>query len=116
MNLLIIPQLAVDIRFRGQPADDPPRHSHQILGQLIAEARDVAVHTGVSLLLLYVHEQNARALESSTCMSRQRPPAGVLGRGTPAADRSNWQHQARPRLRTGGQSSSTNHAGKEKKR
>ena len=61
INLLIIPQLAVDIRFHGQPADDPPRYSHQILGHLIAEARDEAVQTGVSLLLLYVHEQNARA-------------------------------------------------------
>jgi hypothetical protein len=34
INLLIIPQLAVDIRFHGQPADDPPRYSHQILGHL----------------------------------------------------------------------------------
>lgn len=61
INLLIIPQLAVDIRFHGQPADDPPRYSHQILGHLIAEARDMAVQTGVELLLLYVHERNARA-------------------------------------------------------
>jgi hypothetical protein len=43
INLLIIPQLAVDIRFHGQPADDPPRYSHQILGHLIAEARRQAV-------------------------------------------------------------------------
>ncbi len=61
-NLLIIPQLAVDARFRGQPANDPPRYSHQILGHLIAEARDVAVDTGSPLLLLYVHEQNGRAM------------------------------------------------------
>jgi GNAT superfamily N-acetyltransferase len=54
--------LAVDARFHGQPANDPPRYSHQIIGHLIAEARDVAVDTGSPLLLLYVHEQNGRAM------------------------------------------------------
>jgi GNAT superfamily N-acetyltransferase len=62
VNLPIIPQLAVDVKFHGQPANDPPRYSHQILGHLIAEAREMAHEVGSAVLLLYVHEQNARAM------------------------------------------------------
>ncbi len=57
----IIPWVAVERRFWGQPPGPPEeRYASQILGDLVATA--IQIRDERPVLVLYVHEQNARAV------------------------------------------------------
>ena len=57
LNLSIIPAMGIQTVHQGGPHGDPPKFSHQILGDLICRAR----HDGNLLLILYVHKDNGIA-------------------------------------------------------
>ena len=68
-RLLIIPQVGIDSRYRGQPRDPEWRFSHQMMRHLIFEAREWAsqirntksAQKHVDLLVLQVHKDNHAA-------------------------------------------------------
>jgi GNAT superfamily N-acetyltransferase len=58
----VVPNVAIRRQFWGQPENDPPKYSTQILDHLIHEARR---HTDRHLLLgLYVDPRNGRAIRA----------------------------------------------------
>ena len=57
LNLSIIPAMGIQTAYQGEPRNDPPKFSHQVLGDLIHRAR----HDGTTLLILYVHKDNGKA-------------------------------------------------------
>jgi len=57
INLSMIPMMGIQTIHQGEPRDDPPKFSHQILGDLIYRAR----YDGNPLLVLYVHNKNEKA-------------------------------------------------------
>jgi ribosomal protein S18 acetylase RimI-like enzyme len=59
MNLAILPAIGIHSRFQGEPKNDPPKFSRQILEDLIAKAR----LTPCELLILDVHEDNHKAIK-----------------------------------------------------
>lgn len=69
VSLLIIPQLGIDIRFRGQPPDREWRYANQIMRHVIFEAQDWASEARrtkpnkghFDLLMLQVHRDNHAA-------------------------------------------------------
>ncbi|MFN0056640.1 MAG: N-acetyltransferase [Planctomycetales bacterium] len=84
-NLLIIPMLGIDRRFRGQPPDPYPRYSHQILGHLryeaihFWEAHRQSGRSTLPLLSLYVHRENYRAIRLYERFGFAVEPAGRRG-------------------------------------
>jgi ribosomal protein S18 acetylase RimI-like enzyme len=68
-RMLMIPQLGIDARFRGQPPDPERRYSNQIMSHLIFEAQEWAseirrtkpAKKHVALLILQVHKNNIPA-------------------------------------------------------
>jgi hypothetical protein len=68
-RLLIIPQLGIDARYRGQPPDPDWRFSNQIMSHLIFEAQEWAAEIRetqhakrhVDLLVVQVHRDNHAA-------------------------------------------------------
>jgi GNAT superfamily N-acetyltransferase len=60
IKLAIIPSVAVQIRFKGQPVNDPPKYSHQIILSLLNLAK---TYDDVNLLTLDVHKDNTRAIK-----------------------------------------------------
>lgn len=67
-SILIIPMLGVAERFQGQPPDAEWKYARQIMGHLIAAARQSALEssakskTPTEWLVLLVHRDNARAI------------------------------------------------------
>jgi ribosomal protein S18 acetylase RimI-like enzyme len=59
IHLSIIPSLAIQSQFQGQPNDGSPKYSHQIMEDLIAQARQ----QGSDILTLDVHQENVRAIK-----------------------------------------------------
>ena len=84
-NLLIIPMLGIDYRFRGQPADPRFRYSNQILSHLQLEAIQVfeshqrAGRSTLPLVTLYVHRENARAIRLYEKFGFVAEPAAARG-------------------------------------
>jgi GNAT superfamily N-acetyltransferase len=68
-RLLIVPQIGIDARFRGQPPDPAWRFSNQIMSHVVFEAREWATairhikppKKHVELLILQVHRDNHAA-------------------------------------------------------
>jgi RimJ/RimL family protein N-acetyltransferase len=68
-RLLMVPQLGIDARFRGQPPDPAWRYSNQVMSHLIFEAQEWAseirrtkpAKKHVKLLILQVHKDNLAA-------------------------------------------------------
>lgn len=56
--IALIPNLALQRQYWGLPANDPPKFSHQILGDLLGKS----LALGTQFIALLVHEQNAPAI------------------------------------------------------
>lgn len=82
-NLLIIPMLGIDQRFHGQPPERESRYSYQILRHLLYEAGALlkshldAGRNTLTLLALYVHQDNHRAIRLYTKFGFSAEPAAA---------------------------------------
>lgn len=68
LTITLIPMLGIDVRYRGQPADEAWRYSRQAMSHLISEAEHIANDWSGKpderprWLVLQVHKDNARAI------------------------------------------------------
>lgn len=66
-KLVLIPMLGIDQRFHGRPPEPEWRYSQQMMRHLITEAEQLTAEAAannqtIDTLILYVHEQNDRAI------------------------------------------------------